>query len=572
MEGESHPRIRILDEKTINQIAAGEVIENAASVIKELIENAIDAKATQIEVETKAGGRQLIRVSDNGWGMKRDDVFLCIERHATSKIGDFEDLHALSTLGFRGEALPSIASVSKLSVHTAPSTGEEGTLLVVEGGKIIEWRQASRRPGTTIEVKSLFFNVPVRKKFQKSLSSETADIHKILIKTGLSYPALQLTWKNDEKMQLQLFQEDVGSRIAHLFGEPFFHELIPMGERDDTVHMTGFISRPTFHRANRMGQYLFINGRPIHSPVFSEWVGEGYGHRLPIQRYPAFVLYLQLLADEVDVNVHPQKKEVRFSDKEVLRQRTIKAIETTLEKRQLTADKNSFFIAEHFEPYEAHSFDLARISHNFPEKFELKSPQLETSVESSPPQKKKDLFEALSITLLGWIGPYALVKHEEHLQILDPQAARRRVFYESSCKRQDELPVQTLLFPITLSLDHEEAFLLESSIDQLTKCGIHVRLLSGNMAVVDAIPSDCSFDSVAGLMEALLEDLKEEKQIKKERVFFRLCGQIGKKKWTAEEITALMGALQQCEHPNECPLGKRTLLQWSQEDIEKEFS
>ena len=301
-------RIRILNDVTINQIAAGEVIENPASVIKELVENAIDAKASEIYIETKAGGRGAILVADDGCGMGHDDLLLCIERHATSKIHSVEELDSLKTLGFRGEALPSIASVSKMSVHSALASGQ-GHKLFIEGGKVGAIQPLARRKGTTIEVKSLFFNVPVRKNFQKSVSYDTGEIHKTLTRFALGYPSLGLKWVNDEKVWIDFLPtHDFVSRATSLLGAEFIENALPVEHEAGQMSLTGRTSKPTYHRSNRLGQYLFINQRAVLSPFIANIILQGYGTRLSLHRYPLFVFDLRVPPSWIDVNVHPQKK------------------------------------------------------------------------------------------------------------------------------------------------------------------------------------------------------------------------------------------------------------------------
>jgi DNA mismatch repair protein MutL len=316
--------IRILSEETINQIAAGEVIENPASVIKELLDNSLDAGATQLSVEIKGGGFQLIRVSDDGCGMSPDDAVLCFERHATSKISDIDDLTTLQSMGFRGEALASIASISRVTLTTAQETGSE---VEVEGGRILSTSPASRPRGTTFEIRSLFYNVPARRKFQKSPTAATAEIHKLVTTMALAHPERGFKFISNEETVIDLlpihegaFEEKLKQRIGDLFQENYLAKHFSVNQAKDGYQLLGYLGKPSDHRPNRTGQYLFVNRRPITSQQVAFAVKEGYGQRLDQDRFPVFVLHLTVPPHLLDVNVHPQKKEVRFQQGDFLRQ------------------------------------------------------------------------------------------------------------------------------------------------------------------------------------------------------------------------------------------------------------
>ncbi len=307
------PQIRVLTEETINQIAAGEVIENPASVVKELVENSIDAGASHIAVHIKGGGFQLIKVADDGWGMDADDALLCFERHATSKLSQLDDLTTLTSMGFRGEALASIASISRIELTTSKS---EGTRIEIDAGKIISVQAAPRTVGTTFEIRSLFFNVPARKKFQKKPSTAAVEVHRLLIQLSLAHPEVGFELISNEEKILQLPSTSLEDRIEKLS----LSKAIRVQAEQRGYQLRGFLGKPSDHRPNRMGQYLFVNRRPIISPLVSFAVKEGYGERLDEKRFPIFVLHLEVPTDLIDVNVHPQKKEVRFQESDFLRE------------------------------------------------------------------------------------------------------------------------------------------------------------------------------------------------------------------------------------------------------------
>lgn len=556
---ERKQKIRILDEKTINQIAAGEVIENPASVVKELIENAIDAGATCVDVEIKAGGRQWIRISDDGCGMERDDVFLCLERHATSKIHSSEDLHSLFTLGFRGEAIPSIASISKLAIDTAPDNGKEGTSIRVEGGKILDWRACARTHGTTFEVKSLFYNVPVRKKFQKSVAADTAEIHRVFLKMALCYPQLHLKLVNDEKVHLDLRKGTLESRISSLFEKEIVEELISIEETHEKYWLRGMVGRSSCHRPNRLGNYLFINGRPLDSHFISDCVKEAYGTRLPVGRYPFFILHLKIPGEEIDVNVHPQKKKARIIQESNLRQWLFNCIEKGLQKR-------------------GRDFIPAPVSQTLFEAnerlFSIEKPMtvVEEQIAYTVPNLEPKLFSKTGARFLAWIGPYALLEVEGKVNVVNLKAAQRRLFYEHAFNRRERLGIQSLLFPISIQLSSEESILLEEHLKVLEVLGISGRQLSGHMLVIDAIPLEMNYEMIPNFIKGLIHELMASKEIKREDLVKRMCRELRKNKWSEEEVLTLYKDLQGCQIPYECPNGEPTLIEWTVEKMEKEFS
>ena len=307
-------KIQVLPNRTINQIAAGEVIENPSSVVKELVENAIDAGATQIQVELSGGGFQLIRIVDNGHGMSQDDAILSFERHATSKISSVEDLETLSTMGFRGEALASIASVAKVTMLTADGTA--GTKVEIVGGNIFHVGPCAMQKGTTIEVRSLFYNVPARKKFQKSAAASTGEISRMITKLSLGYPEIGFTLASQDRELLRTEAGSLEERIRDVLGNTFILGCTPVTAKWDGMRVEGFIGLPKSARSNRSGQYLYVNRRNVLSPTIQGAVQEAYATMLQPKEFPIFVAHIAIEGCEIDVNVHPQKKEIRPKKRE----------------------------------------------------------------------------------------------------------------------------------------------------------------------------------------------------------------------------------------------------------------
>lgn len=609
-------RIRVLDEQTINQIAAGEVIENPASVVKELVENAIDALSTEICVEIKGGGRQLIRITDDGIGMNADDAVLCLERHATSKIKDVEDIHAILTMGFRGEAIPSIASISKFTLITCPreSKNHMGTMVIVDGGKIFQCAPAARSPGTTIEVKSLFFNVPVRKKFQRSPAYDANEIMKMLSNIALGHPEIKFQLISDQKTLLNTaadggdFIEFLGRRAEAILGDDFNSAKCIVDIKNEEYKLQGFIGSPSYSRHNRTGQYLFINKRAVVSPLISYAVRDAYATTLSSGRHPVFVLHLTMSGDLVDVNVHPQKREVRLRQEQALRELVMQGVRRALQKRE-----GSFEIERSFEPIElptppievaskesflSRQFIEKPSSHSWGMDEKLKISPLERPmpVQTEAPREPSLLLGAVSkVTpkILTTIKQYILVDAEttgdlfykqprEGLCLIDQKAAHSRVIFEKLCQqklKRNQLPVQSLLIPQTFDVTPVEAAQLLENLNNLNHMGIGIRRLGTCTFVIDAIPYFFGNADIQSLLTEMVHSIREFQDgdiVEKERekliaIAASRASVSNGKKMSLEEAQGLINQLILCEMPSQCPLGKPTWILIGQEELSKKF-
>ncbi len=326
--------IKILPDNLANQIAAGEVVERPASVIKELVENAIDAGASRVEIEVELGGRRLMRVSDDGCGMNRDDAILSFERHATSKISTLEDLAAIGTLGFRGEALASIASVAKVELITKVDQADAGTLVSVEGGRLMDVKDAARARGTTIAVRDLFYNTPARRKFMRSEATENYHLTGIVTHYALAHPEIAFTLNNNGREVLRVSPaKDLRERAFQIFGPGLLDSLLPVsGGRDFIAKVSGFISAPRERRTTRDAQYFFVNQRFVRDKTIAGGLLEGYRSVLPHGVYPVAFLFIDVPLEEIDVNVHPAKTEVRFRRTDAVKDAIADAIREALAK------------------------------------------------------------------------------------------------------------------------------------------------------------------------------------------------------------------------------------------------
>ncbi len=505
-------KINKLSESVINQIAAGEVVENPASIVKELIENSLDAGAKRISVEIVGGGQQLIRVEDDGLGMSPEDALLSLERHATSKIQSVCDLQSLATMGFRGEALAAISSVSHFEIKTSDGTG---TKVVAAGGAITSVEPCARNRGTTIEVRSLFYNVPARKKFQKSPSANAAGVSKVIETIALAHP--EITFSLNGNMYSATDQK---KRIEEILG---LHEHEIKGE-----FISGFAAAPSKASATRTGQYVYINRRPIFSPLIAKAVKEAYGTRIKEHDYPRFVLFLEISPDAVDVNVHPQKKEVRFRDEGAVFRQVQRAVIETFTPQTVFSEPLSFTMppafsfAETFQPAEFRD-EERKLDFIFPDK------------------------------PLAVLGRYLLVE-KEGLVLIDLKAVHARILFESM-KRDAQLPGQALIWPLEIKLESGE----EEKALALKEIGIECRVLKRTL-VIDALPPFLA----AADFPSFFKEWREGKN--REQIATRFCSSI-RQQFSLDQAFQMWTQVQKCMDPLYDPLGNLIYKNITEEEL-----
>ncbi len=504
-------KILRLPAAVINQIAAGEVVENPASIVKELIENSLDAGAGRISVDIVAGGQQLIRVEDDGCGMSPEDALLSLERHATSKIQTVDDLQTLGTMGFRGEALAAISSVSHFELKTSDG---EGTRIVAEGGAPLTVEPCARNRGTTIEVKSLFYNVPARKKFQKSPSANAAQVTKIVESLALAHPEIAFVLNGKE-----FTPTSQKGRIEEILGE-HEHEVNGRG-------VTGFVAAPEKAMSTRTAQHLYINKRPIFSPLLSKAVKEAFGTRIGEHSYPRFVLFLEISPDAVDVNVHPQKREVRFRDESAV----FRMVQTAVEKT--FAPQTVFSQPISFTPPPAFSFE---------ERFPMPPFQAEEA-------RLDFIFPDRS---LGVFGSYLLLQRER-LIVVDLRAAHARVLFES-LKFEKGLS-QALMWPLEIPLQPGE------EVEGLNEIGVECRVLKKTL-VIDALPPFLD----AADFPLFFAAWREGKKI--EQLAAKFCRAV-KKNFSEEQAMVIWRQVQKCTDSLYDPLGSPIFTEIGEEELAK---
>jgi DNA mismatch repair protein MutL len=552
-------RIHLLSEQTVNQIAAGEVIENPASVVKELVENGVDARSTHICIEILSGGFQWIKVSDNGSGMSPDEAVLCLQRHATSKIVDADDLFSLTTMGFRGEALASIAAISKMTLLTALENAP-AVCLEVEGGKIKEVGPDARSRGTSIEVRSLFYNVPARKKFQKSAAASSAEITKVVTQLALAHPDVGFDFIQQNQVYFSL-PPSSQDRAAVLLGEEYVHALHLLEMNDEKYSARGWVGDPLHSRRNRSGQYLFINGRPVFCPSVSYAIRDAYGTRLDTDRHPIYLLHLTIPPEFLDVNVHPQKREVRLREEGFIKHLLHKAVGDAL------CPQRAFSVPV-----------LGEISTVFAAPDFSAPLLLKEEREEMPPQEFS--FE-LQIEPIGLYRHYLLVNAQSlpsrfsfeapGIVWFDLPAVESRLQFEAVLKNSERPLSQGLLIPLTFSYSRAEAQLLRQHLEIFQNFGVQIREIGQSVFLVDAIPPFLEEAEVATALEEMIGELKTIDL--RRRWALCVCRRVRarKKNYHLREATHLVKELSQAEDPWHCPQGKKTFFYVREEEIENNF-
>jgi DNA mismatch repair protein MutL len=499
-------RIQVLPDAVANQIAAGEVVERPASVVKELVENALDAGATRVEIAVERGGKRRIRVSDDGSGMGREDALLCLDRHATSKIATAADLEGVRTFGFRGEALPSIAAVSQLSLET--SEGEGGTRLVVEGGRIVTMEDFARRRGTTIEVRNLFFNAPARAKFLKAVAAETRAVGEAVTALALANPRVGFELTSDDRVLLDLPRVDeAAARIAQVWGMEQAATLVAAATSSSDMEIRGLVQRPDAAKPGVRRSYLFVNGRPFRAGGLLRAADRGYRTTIPHAARPWVFLYLRVPGGEVDVNVHPTKAEVRFRD-----QARVELLVEEAVRRALDGEASSATLDARVAVPQLTVRERAEPTHTGPSRADAQMALFvsgttrgageDLAVDSAPP------LPAGRPRLWQVLETYVLAETRDGILIIDQHSAHERILYQ---RLMDAFEAggqagQRLLFPLTLRLTAPEVACIADLGGLLLRAGFEVEPFGGDTVIVHAVPNPHPyFDAERAIREMVHE-------------------------------------------------------------------
>jgi DNA mismatch repair protein MutL len=601
--------IRQLSAETVNRIAAGEVVERPASAVKELVENAIDAGARQIEIVTTGGGLSLIRVSDDGCGMSEHDLALCVERHATSKLSE-EDLFDIKSLGFRGEALPSIGSIARLEVKSKPQGAASGLCVVVERGAKSGLQPAALNAGTIVEVRDLFSATPARLKFMKTERAENMAIAETVRRLAMAHPEIGFVLQTGERSPLVLTRGDASSdglliRLGRIMGEAFMEDALEItgggSGPSGPMRVFGFAGLPTLHRQDASQQYLFVNGRPVKDRLLIGAVKAAYGDLIPKGRSPYLALFLDVTPADVDVNVHPTKAEVRFRDSGRVRGLIIGALRQALEAAGHRASAQggvltveSFTAHDAPAPPAAPGFSLAP----FGERFEgsdyargfsevaqaafapMTAPSGDARA-SAVPLREDLLDRPLGAVRAQVHENYIVAQTRDGLVIVDQHAAHERLVYErlKSALANGGVAAQGLLIPAIVTLDDDEAAGLVDKAEELSELGLSLESFGAGAVAVRAVPALLGDTDVEGLVKDLAAEIAAEgtaRHLKDrlEAIASRMAchGSVRSgRRLTADEMNALLRQMEATPHSGQCNHGRPTYVSLKLSDIERLF-
>ncbi len=621
--------INVLDKQTANLIAAGEVVDRPSAVAKELLENAIDAGGTQITIEIKNGGSSLIRVTDNGKGMSPDDVKSCVLRHATSKIHSAQDLEGITTLGFRGEALAAISSVSRFQVISKQPNAQFGTSMAMEGESTLSFDEVGCPDGTTITVRDIFFNVPARRKFLKKDATETAYITQYVERIAISHPNIALKFIVDSKIKFSTpGSGELKDSVYSVFGREFLEAMTEIENNTDNIKIRGMISKPQMSKINRNHQIIFINNRLIRSRIISYAVEDAYKSYIMTDRYPAFILFIDLSPYSVDINVHPTKLEVRFSDEATIREKVyftvknklesllnpikedFKIVQQNLDRQQVI---NAFAPLERTQTHVQEEIQIQAEEINMPQRVD---PSLFSFVQATPSNSnalifKDNGFEKNGIESQGTIvldenenkkfessvpvtkyvnyrgivfNTYIIGEYNDSMYIIDKHAAHERILYEQLKAKKSETGVQQLADVRVLQLSLTQYECAIDNIQQLTQCGFELEVFGENSFAMRGVPTEFLQITVSECEKILLDminDIMHGKNAKltKEQIFDKTlytaaCKAATKAGYPDDEQSYiwLINKLFEYENVFCCPHGRPIIIKYTKSQIEKMFN
>ena len=609
LEDINNSKIRILSEDLANQIAAGEVVERPASVVKELVENSIDAGATLIRLDIEGGGKKKIHIMDNGMGMLPDECRLAFARHATSKISEFSDLETICSLGFRGEALPSIASVAKVRCISSRNEYQGGKLVIVEGGTLIEEKDFACPQGTTIEVDNLFYATPARSKFLKGDSTEFSHITQVVTQHALAYPAIQFQLTHNGREVIRTLPTDQNSyRIAELFGVTLAKSLVQVESSSGDYKLQGYVSNPVYSRSNRSAQYCFINGRFVRDKVILHATQQGYSHLLPKGKHPALFLYLNMDPRLMDVNVHPSKAEVRFAFQQDVHQFVSHSVHDALEKNLQTTVEESGPIYDDIpinttysnpgfrqeiasgmvKQDETCAFKQEKIPEvlrgmSRSDDFEPNRPSLPQQVmgfDKSPVPVSNLIYSEFEP--LGQLdSSFIIMQGKKGLLVVDQHVAHERILYERfrEAAKEKKIEIQNLLFPLTIELSPVETEILIPHLERLQQLGLELESFGKNEFLLRSVPAILKNidnekilrDTIELLPKGGHEDILHDKY--EDVLIMMSCRNAIKVNHTLnlEQIRKLISDLEQTSMPFTCPHGRPISLLFDMDDILKKF-
>lgn len=621
--------IRILPEAVSNRIAAGEVIERPASIVKELVENALDANATRIVVSVERGGRSLVRVVDNGCGMDSEDALLCLEAHATSKIRDPEDIENIHTLGFRGEALPSIASVTRFTLQSRTQDAIEGTEVIVEGGVISQVQSTGCAPGTAITARNLFYNMPARRKFLRTIATEESHIQEMVLTQALAHPDVAFELNFDDRQVLAVRPGgNIRTRAAMLLGRDLVRSMLNVSHQQDGIRVTGLVARPGVTRSGRKEQRTFVNGRAIEADTIYYAIRDAYHTMVMKGRFPPVLLFLQMDPQAIDINVHPAKREVRFREMRKVgdavgeavrralrglitgeefdpgptRQSTSPPPQTPLRQANLpdltrqaltgsmtgAASPSVGAASEPTQPppeppptppspdQPAQPIPPAKADEHAPPP---PPPPPEPITTGEPAESTDHQQELANLQVLGQLADqYLLAEGANGLVLIDQRAAHERILFEQllAQSRDGESHRQGLLMPVTIDLGPADAEVLKQNLPHFQELGFDVEPFGNNTFIINAVPPHFPQENVRRLVRQILDDLEQSPSGRKrldQRWIAASATQaaVQARRLEVKEVSQLLQRLARTELPYVCPRGRPTMINLSYQELEKRF-
>ena len=588
-EGDNMSKIQVMDEILANKIAAGEVVEKTMNVVKELVENSIDAGSSEITIKLIDSGVKEIEVSDNGIGMDEEDAKMAFQRHATSKLKNLDDLFYIESLGFRGEALPSIASVSNVRLKT--SDGTVGTLLTLSGGKDLKVERSDLQKGTTITVSDLFYNTPVRLKYLKNLYVELSNIVEYLNKMALSYPNIKFTLINNDKVLLKTDGNgDLLKVIYEIYGIDITKKMIPIEGENDDYYVHGYISYPEVTKGNRNSITTLVNGRVIKNNELNKCIVDCYHTYIHKERYPIIILNIDVDPILVDINIHPTKMDIKFSKMDTLKDLLIKIITKRLEEITLIPEvsvRDNYSISEvrkqiieDKEPVEKEETNYEEIKLDFEVQEEKKeaeekiNEELPFEVEDKKVSRIKKMIPR-GVVLLTYI----VAENEDGMYLIDQHAAAERINYEKVLKEMKEKPIIIdLLIPIKIELRKDEFILAKERISLLNEYGFNIEEFGGNTIIVRSHPSWIPEEKAEDIIRKIIDIIVEKGNFDFDQFIWRMAATtacrmsvMANTYISKEEEEWILENIRYCDNPFTCPHGRPTIITYTKYELEKLF-
>ena len=566
-------KIHLMDEILANKIAAGEVVEKCVSVVKELVENSIDAKASIIKVELKDAGTQLIKVTDNGIGMDEEDSLMAFQRHATSKIIDESDLYRISTLGFRGEALPSIASVSNVTLKTCSKN--IGTIVNISGGKVLSVTKGDARIGTIIEIKNLFYNTPARLKHIKSLYSELANITEYMNKIAFSHPNIKFTLTNNDNKILETDgRGDLLKTIKDIYGLEVAKKMYKVKSNLDDYEIEGYISYPSINRSNKNHMITIVNGRVVKNYDLNRTINDSYHSYKPDNRYPIVVLNINVDPSLIDVNIHPTKMDIKFSKMNELLDEISTMIKNTIGTKNLIPKVTAPVVEK--KHYEQFVLDFNKKEEVYEQELFVNE---DLTIKEEVEDEKKELEAMYPVGIVH--GTYIICQNELGMYLIDQHAAKERINYEIYKEKlgnpkKDSLP---LLFPITIEYPSNEFIILKENFEFIRSLNIDINEFGINSIIIKShptwLPKGHEEEAIKKILDLII-NIEKNFTIEKfnEKLATTLACKMSIKantNITIKEMERLISDLRKCDNPYNCPHGRPTIIFYSTYELEKLF-